>query len=89
MKTNTTWLQKSVEDFFGSCSWQGQVLVGQTWSQPGETIPLTASVHEFFLGVPWQGKPMVGSLPKSSATMPANAPIKPAEATLADLLDAF
>lgn len=86
---NNSWLQWSVEDFFGRCNWTGEPLALQEWRQhEGQPLPMTVTVGEFFRSLPWEGSPTVGSLPKTTSA-PELVTENERQTTLADLLDLF
>ncbi|MBE9187581.1 hypothetical protein IQ270_23765 [Microcoleus sp. LEGE 07076] len=88
MKSQTSWLDKSVQDFFGNYNWLGKPLETQNGSTPGSVLTLTRSVADFFQAISWEGVPEVGALP-----LPPPVPVisisEPAEVTIDDLFDLF
>jgi hypothetical protein len=88
MKSQTSWLDKSVQDFFGHYNWLGKPLETQNGSVPGQLLSLTLPVADFFGAISWEGIPEVGALPPPPV-MPAIPVSEPAEITIDDLLDLF
>lgn len=88
MKTDNSWLQKSVQDFFGNCNWLGRSLETQNGSATGQKLSLTSSVGDFFRAISWEGIPEVGAMPTPLpvAVIPSS---ESGEVTLDDLLDLF
>lgn len=89
MKTETAWLEKSVQDFFSHCNWLGRPLEIQNGSATGgQILSLTSSVGDFFRAISWEGTPEVGAMPASLpiAVIPTS---DSTEVTLDDLLDLF
>ncbi|HLO47297.1 MAG TPA: hypothetical protein VK211_02605 [Kamptonema sp.] len=89
MKTEASWLSKSVQDFFSHCNWLGRSLETQNGSATGgEILSLTSSVGDFFRAISWEGTPEVGAMPTPLpiAVVPTS---QFAEVTLDDLLDLF
>ncbi|MEO6862994.1 MAG: hypothetical protein ABI180_15890 [Microcoleus sp.] len=88
MKSQTSWLDKSVQDFFGHYNWLGKPLETQNGSIPGQVLTLTRSVADFFQAISWEGIPEVGALPLPPP-LPAISISEPAEVTIDDLFDLF
>ncbi|OCR02583.1 hypothetical protein BCD67_15370 [Oscillatoriales cyanobacterium USR001] len=88
MKTETSWLEKSVQDFFGNCNWMGIPRTSQNGSVTGKTLSLTSSVGEFFRGISWEGIPEVGAMPTPLPVATISTK-ESTEVTLDDLLDLF
>jgi hypothetical protein len=88
MKSQTSWLDKSVQDFFGHYNWLGKPLETQNGSVPGQLLSLTLPVADFFRAISWEGIPEVGALPPPPvmAALPVS---EPAEVTIDDLFDLF
>ena len=88
MKSDNSWLQKSVQDFFGNCNWLGRTLETQNGSVTVQKLSLTSSVGDFFRAISWEGTPEVGAMPTPLpiAVMPTS---ESGEVTLDDLLDLF
>ena len=88
MKSQTSWLDKSVQDFFGHYNWLGKPLETPNGSTPGQVLTLTQPVADFFQAISWEGIPEVGALP-----LPTPLPVIPisesAEVTIDDLFDLF
>ena len=88
MKSQTSWLDKSVQDFFGHYNWLGKPLETPNGSPPGQVLTLTQPVADFFQAISWEGIPEVGALP-----VPPPLPVIPisesAEVTIDDLFDLF
>ncbi len=88
MKSQTSWLDKSVQDFFGHYNWQRKPLETQNGSIPGQVLTLTRSVADFFQAISWEGIPEVGALPLPPPLPPISIS-EPAEITIDDLFDLF
>ncbi len=88
MKSQNSWLEKSVQDFFGRYNWLGKPLETQKDSVSGQLFSLTRPVADFFMAISWEGIPEVGALPPPPV-MPAIPIPEPAEITIDDLLDLF
>lgn len=88
MKSQTSWLDKSVQDFFGHYNWLGKPLETQNGSVPGQLLSLTLPVADFFRAISWEGIPEVGALPPPPV-MPSLPVSEPAEVTIDDLFDLF
>lgn len=88
MKTQTSWLEESVQEFFGRCNWLGNPLEGQNHQATGQPLSLTLSVAQFFRAFAWEGIPEVGAMPVSASLPTASVP-EPSEVTIDDLFDLF
>lgn len=88
MKSQTSWLDKSVQDFFGHYNWLGKPLETQNDSTSGQVMTLTRSVADFFQAISWEGIPEVGALPLPPP-LPVISISEPAEITIDDLFDLF
>jgi hypothetical protein len=88
MKTQASWLDKSVQDFFGHYNWPGKPLETQNGSISGQVLTLTRSVADFFQALSWEGIPEVGALPLPPPLPPISIS-EPAEVTIDDLFDLF
>jgi hypothetical protein len=88
MKTETFWLEKSVQDFFGNCNWLGRPIATQNGSVTGKALSLTSSVGDFFRAISWEGIPEVGAMP-THLPVAIVPPSESTEVTLDDLLDLF
>ena len=88
MKSQNSWLEKSVQDFFGRYNWLGQPLETQNGSVPGQLFSLTRPVADFFRAISWEGIPEVGALPPPPV-MPPIPVSETAEVTIDDLFDLF
>ena len=88
MKSQTSWLDKSVQDFFGHYNWLGKPLETANGSTLGQVLTLTQPVADFFQAISWEGIPEVGALP-----LPPSLPVisisESAEVTIDDLFDLF
>jgi hypothetical protein len=88
MKSQNSWLSKSVQDFFGRYNWLGKPLETQNGYVPGQLLSLTLPVADFFRAISWEGIPEVGALPPPPV-MPPMPISEPAEITVDDLFDLF
>lgn len=88
MKSQTLWLDKSVQDFFGHYNWPGKPLETQNRSISGQLLTLTRPVADFFQAISWEGIPEVGALPLPPP-LPVISISEPAEITIDDLFDLF
>ncbi|PSB10296.1 hypothetical protein C7B69_21975 [filamentous cyanobacterium Phorm 46] len=88
MKTQASWLDKSVQDFFGHYNWQRKPLETQNRSISGQVLTLTRPVADFFQAISWEGIPEVGALPLPPP-LPVISISEPAEITIDDLFDLF
>lgn len=88
MKSQTSWLDKSVQDFFSHYNWLGKPLETQNGSTPGQVLALTQSVANFFQAISWEGIPEVGALPLPPP-LPVVSISESAEVTIDDLFDLF
>ncbi|MDQ2099589.1 MAG: hypothetical protein QQW96_18315 [Tychonema bourrellyi B0820] len=88
MKSQTSWLEKSVQEFFGNYNWLGKSLETQNGFVPGQLLTLTMPVSEFFRAISWEGIPEVGAMPPPPP-MPVISVYEPAEVTIDDLFDLF
>ncbi len=88
MKSQTSWLDKSVQDFFSHYNWLGKPLETQNGSTPSQVLTLTQSVADFFQAISWEGIPEVGALP-IPPPLPVISISEPAEVTIDDLFDLF
>jgi hypothetical protein len=88
MKSQTSWLDKSVQDFFGHYNWLGKPLETPNGSTPGQVLTLTQPVAEFFQAISWEGIPEVGALPLPQP-LPVISISESAEVTIDDLFDLF
>ena len=88
MKSQASWLDKSVQDFFGHYNWQRKPLETQNGSISGQVQSLTRSVSDFFQVISWEGIPEVGVLPPPPP-LPVISVYEPAEVTIDDLFDMF
>ena len=88
MKIQTSWLEESVQGFFGRCNWLGTPQTGQNGQATGQPLSLTLSVAQFFGAFFWEGIPEVGAMP-TSLPLPTVFNPEPAEVTIDDLFDLF
>ena len=88
MKSQTSWLDKSVQDFFGYYNWLGKPLETENGSAHSQVLTLTRPVADFFQAISWEGIPEVGALPLPPP-LPAISISEPAEVTIDDLFDLF
>lgn len=88
MKIQTSWLEKSVQDFFGHYNWLGKPLETPNGSAPRQLLTLTMPVGDFFRAISWEGIPAVGVLPPPPP-LPVISVYEPAEVTIDDLFDLF
>lgn len=88
MKIKTSWLEKSVQDFFGHYNWLGKPLETPNGSASGQLLTLTMPVGDFFRAISWEGIPEVGVLPPPPP-LPVISVREPAEVTIDDLFDLF
>ena len=88
MKSQTSWLDQSVQEFFGHYNWLGKPLETQNGSTPGQVLTLTQSVADFFQAISWEGIPEVGALPLPPP-LPVISISESAEVTIDDLFDLF
>lgn len=88
MKSQTSWLDKSVQDFFGHYNWLGKPLETPNGSAPGQLLTLTMPVADFFRAISWEGIPEVGAIPPIPPS-PVISVSEPAEITIDDLFDLF
>ena len=88
MKSQTSWLDQSVQEFFGHYNWLGKSLETPNGSNPGQLLSLTQPVADFFQAISWEGIPEVGALPLPPP-LPVISISEPAEVTIDDLFDLF
>ncbi|MBW3585727.1 MAG: hypothetical protein KY448_07730 [Cyanobacteria bacterium 0813] len=88
MKSQTSWLDKSVQDFFGHYNWLGKPLETPNGSTPSQVLTLTQPVADFFQAISWEGIPEVGALPLPPP-LPVISISEPAEVTIDDLFELF
>ena len=88
MKSQTSWLEKSVQEFFGNYNWLGKPLETQNGLVPDQFLTLTMPVSDFFRAISWEGTPEVGALPPPPP-LPVISVSEPGEITIDDLFDLF
>lgn len=88
MKSQTSWLEKSVQEFFGNYNWLGKPLETQNGSVPRQLLTLKMPVSDFFGSISWEGTPEVGALPPPPPLAVISV-YEPAEITIDDLFDLF
>jgi hypothetical protein len=88
MKSQSAWLAKSVQEFFGNYNWLGKPLEIQNGLVPSKFLTLTMPVSDFFRAISWEGTPEVGAMPLPPP-LPVMSVSEPAEITIDDLFDLF